>query len=103
MGELEGCAKAGGLLLHVLDQIGTLDALGPAGKILDQRGDGELASGFVALENQRVEPGASGVDGGGESGAAGAKNNCVANIGHVFPDFTLAEGSPSVVWCLIQI
>ncbi len=82
MGQLEGCAEAGGLLLHVLDQFGTLDALGPAGKILDQRGDGELAAGLVALENQRVEAGAGGVDGGGESGAAGAKNNGVANIGH---------------------
>ena len=82
MGQLERRAEAGGLLLHVLDQLGALDAFGPAGKVLDQRGDGELAAGLVAFEHERVEAGAAGVNGGGESGAAGAENDGIANLSH---------------------
>ena len=37
---LEFGAEADGLLLHVLDKLGALDAFGPAGKIFNQRGDG---------------------------------------------------------------
>ncbi len=71
-------AEAGGLLLHVLDELGALDALGPAGEVFDQRGDGELAAGLVALEDEGLEVGAGGVDGGGESGATGTEDDCVA-------------------------
>ena len=71
-------AEAHGLLLHVLDELGALDAFGPAGKVLDQRGDGELAAGLVAFEDERLEVGAGGVDGGGEAGAAGAEDDGVA-------------------------
>ena len=71
-------AETGRLLLHVLDQLRPLDALGPAGKVLHQCGDGKLASGLVAFEDERLEVGAGGVDGGGESGAAGAQDDGVA-------------------------
>ena len=72
-------AEAGGLLLHVLDELGALDAFGPAGEVFDERGDGELAAGLVAFEDERLEVGAGGVDGGGESGAAGAEDDGVAS------------------------
>jgi hypothetical protein len=68
---LIGGAEARRLLLHVLDQLRPLDAVGPAGKVLDQRGDGELAAGLVALQNQRFHPGARGVERRRQSGAAG--------------------------------
>ena len=77
VGHLQFGAEARRLLLHVLDQVGALNALGPAGKVLDQRGDGELAAGLVAFEDERLEVGAGGVDGGGEAGAAGAQNDGV--------------------------
>ena len=80
MGHAELRAKAGGLLLHVLDELGTLNAVGPAGKVLHQRGDGKLAAGLVALQNQRFQIGARGVDSCGEPGAAGAQNDCVTNV-----------------------
>ena len=80
MGHAQLGAEAGGLLLHVLDQLGALDALGPAGKVLDQRGDGELAAGLVAFEDEGLEVGAGGVDGGGESGAAGTEDDGVAGL-----------------------
>src|SRR5580692_6013376 len=51
------------LLLYVVNQFRTLNAVGPAGKILDQRGDGELAAGLVAFQNQRVQSSPSRVDG----------------------------------------
>ena len=92
MGQLEGRAEAGGLLLHVVDQFRPLNALRPAGKVLHQRGHRELAAGLVALQNQGVEAGAGGVDGGGESGAAGAKNYGIASIIHrAFPT--------PIFWC----
>jgi hypothetical protein len=73
-------AEAGGLLFHVLDELGALNALRPAGKVLHQRGDGELAARLVALEHQRLQIGACGVDGCGEPGAAGTQDDCVTNI-----------------------
>ncbi len=80
--ELKLGAEAGGLLLHVVDELGALDAFGPAGKVFDQRGDGELAAGLVAFKNERLEAGAGGVDGGGESGAAGAEDYGIASVCH---------------------
>jgi hypothetical protein len=70
--------EADGLLLHVLDELGTLDAFRPAGEVFNQRGDGELAAGLVAFEDERLEVGAGGVDGGGQAGAPGAEDDCVA-------------------------
>jgi hypothetical protein len=57
LGEVDGaevseaklCSEADGLLLHVLDEVGPLDALGPAREVFDEGGDGELASGLVAF------------------------------------------------------
>ena len=73
-------AEADCLLLHVLDQLGTLNAVGPAGKVFDQRGDGQLAAGLVAFEHQGLEVRAGGVDGGGQSGAAGTEDDGIASI-----------------------
>src|SRR5260370_38903724 len=78
MGHGKFGAEADRLLLHVLDEVGTLDALGPARKVFDQRGDGELIAGLVAFEYQRLEVGACSVDGSGKSGAAGAEDYSVA-------------------------
>src|SRR5258705_10370534 len=78
MGHAQLGAEADCLLLHVLDEFGTLDALGPARKIFHQCGDGELPAGLVAFEDQRLEIRACCVDGGGKSGAPGAEDNGVA-------------------------
>ncbi len=86
VGHAELGTEAGGLLLHVLDEFGTLDALGPAGEVFDEGGDGELAAGLVAFEDERLEVGAGCVDGGGEAGAAGAEDDGIADfvlIGHI--------------------
>src|SRR5260370_32531627 len=81
MGHAQFGAEADRLLLHVLDEVGTLDALGPARKVFDQRGDGELSAGLVAFEYQRLEVGACSVDGSGKSGAAGAEDYSVPRRG----------------------
>ena len=73
-------AEARGLLLHVLDQFRALDAFRPAGKVFDQGGDGELAAGLMAFEYQRLEVGAGGINGGRQTGAAGAQDDGVANV-----------------------
>jgi hypothetical protein len=80
VGHAELGTEAGGLLLHVLDELGTLDAVGPAGKVFDEGGDGELAAGLVAFEDEGLEVGAGGVDGGSEACAAGAENDGVADF-----------------------
>jgi hypothetical protein len=72
-------AEADGLLLHVLDELGALDAFGPAGEVFDERGDGELAAGLVALQDEGFEVGAGSVDGSGEAGASGAEDDGVAS------------------------
>jgi len=78
-------AEAGGLLLHVFNEFGTLDAVRPAGEVFDERGDGELAAGLVAFEDEGLEVGAGGVDGGSEAGAAGAEDDGIAygGVGHI--------------------
>jgi len=73
-------AEALRLLLHVLDELRALDAFRPAGEVLDQRGDGELSARLVAFQDQRLEVGAGRVNGCSESCAAGAKDDCVANL-----------------------
>ena len=85
MGHAELSPEACGLLFHVLDQFGALHAFGPAREVFDERGDGELAAGFMAFEHEGLEIGAGGVDGGGKSGAAGTEDDCVAclNVGHI--------------------
>ena len=63
----------------------------PSGKarvVLDLGGDGELAAGLHAFDDQRLELGARGVDGRGEPGGAGTDDDdLVVPVGHVTPDF----------------
>ena len=76
---LELGTEARGLRLHVLDELRALHALRPAGKVLHQRGDGELPAGLVAFKHERLQVGAACVDGRSEPRAAGAENDGVAN------------------------
>jgi hypothetical protein len=69
MRRLEAGAKPLCLLLHVLDQLRTLNPFRPAGKVFHKRGHRELSSRLVAFDYQRLEPGAGGVDGRRQSGA----------------------------------
>ena len=78
-------AKAHRLHSHVLNQLRTLDAFRPAGKVLDQGGDGELAAGLVAFKHKWFQVGAGRIDGGGKTGAARAEDDSVADrVGHRF-------------------
>src|SRR5215470_2182330 len=70
--------KARCLLLHVFNQLRPLNSLRPAGKILYQRGNGQLAARLMALQHQRLQIGASSVDGSGKSGTAGADDDSIA-------------------------
>src|SRR5690606_7441924 len=74
---LETRAEARGLLAHVLRQLETIDAVGEAREVLDFARGGQLAAGEGAFEDERIEIGAGGVDGGGETGATGADDNDV--------------------------
>jgi hypothetical protein len=51
-----------GLQPHLLHEPGALDDVGEARVILDVGGDGELAARLDALDEQRLEVGARGID-----------------------------------------
>src|SRR6201982_1106199 len=51
-----------GLLLHLLHQPGPLDDVCEAGVVLDVGRDGELATGLDALDQDRLQHGAGGID-----------------------------------------
>ena len=63
------------LRVHVHDQLRAVDAFGKAGKILHQRGGGQLAAGLPAFEHERVQVRARGVNGGGQTGATAPDND----------------------------
>lgn len=67
------------LQLHILDEIGAVDALGKAGEILHEGGKGELAAGFVSCDHERFQIGAGGINGGGISGAARTYDNYISH------------------------
>ena len=73
--ELEARAEPGGLGLDIHDEVGALDAFGETGKVFDQRGGGELSTGFMAFEDEGGEVCTGGVNCGGESGAARADDD----------------------------
>src|SRR3954468_6043709 len=73
-------AEARGLALHVLDQLRTLNAFRKSGKIFYQRGERELAAGLVAFEDERLQVGAGGINGGSQAGASGAENHRVTDL-----------------------
>jgi len=67
------------LLAHVLNQLRALNAFGEAGKILYQRGQGQLPAGLMPFHDQRPQVGARGIDGRCESGTAGSKDDGITN------------------------
>src|SRR5690606_22374078 len=77
LGAAEAGAEVGGLLAQVVHEHEAVDAFGEAGEVLDLAGGGELAAGEGSLDDERVEIGATGVDGGGEAGATGADDDDV--------------------------
>src|SRR5437016_14420011 len=82
MAELILCAEASCLLAHVLDQLWPLDSLWKTGEIFYQCGEGKLASGLVALENQRFEIGACSIEGSCVARAPGTYDDYVADVIH---------------------
>jgi len=70
-----------GLLLHLLGEVEPRDALGEAGVVLHEVGEGDLPAGHVALEDGRLEAAAAAVDAGGQPGGAGADDDDVEHVG----------------------
>ena len=64
-----------GLHPHLLHQPGALDHVGEAGIVLDVGGDGHLAAGLDALDEQRLQHGARGIDAGRIAGRARADDD----------------------------
>jgi hypothetical protein len=78
-------AEALRLRAHARDELGAVDALGEPGEVLDVGGGRELAAGrdaagHEALEQDRPEVGARGVDRGGVGGGAAPDDDDV--VGH---------------------
>src|SRR5690606_37461020 len=72
-----------GLDPHVLHEDRSVDAVGEAGEVLDLGSGGEgSADEDAAAEEQGIELGSGGVEGGGVSGRAGADDDDVAYLAH---------------------
>ena len=67
------------LPLHVKDQIGTVDAFGESGKILDFRGNRKLAARFMTDDDQRLETGSGCIDRRRVAGAARPEDDHVSH------------------------
>ena len=67
------------LLPHEVDELRSLDPRGEPGEVLDVGGQRQLSPRFAALQHQRGEVGARGVDGGGRARAAGTEDDDVAD------------------------
>ena len=65
----------GRLLLHLLHEPGALDDVGEARVVLDVGRDGELSARLHALDQDRIEHGAGGIDRRRVAGRAGADNH----------------------------
>src|SRR5882724_2156730 len=75
--------KASGLFTHVLDQLGSLDAIGKPGEILHQRSKRELTSGLMPFNHQWLEVSASRVERRRVAGAARPNDDNVAHVLHI--------------------
>ena len=73
-------AEALGLGAHVLHQLRALDPLREARVVLDVRGEHELAARAEALDHQRRQVGARGVDGRGVAGGAAADDDHLVQV-----------------------
>ena len=72
-----------GLLAQILHQLISVDTFGKTREILDFGSCGALATGKRSLEDERLQVGAAGVDGGGETGTNGADDDDIFNFsGH---------------------
>src|SRR4051812_43296975 len=72
-------AKPLRLLLHVLDQLGALDAVRKSGEVLHQRGERELAAGLMPFDHQWLQISAGSVNGGSQAGAARPEDHNVTD------------------------
>ena len=71
-----------GLLAELHHELGAEDAVGEAGKVLDVGGEHELAAGADALDHDRAEIGATGVDRGGEPGGPRSDDHRLMHFRH---------------------
>ena len=72
---LEAGAEFFSLLMHPLNQLGTIHPVRESWEIFHGRRGGELPAGEASLENKRRKIGAPSVDCGRESGTSSANNN----------------------------
>jgi hypothetical protein len=83
---LEFRAEAFSLFTHIVDQVRSLDSLGKSREIFDQGGHRELPAGLMPFQHERLQIRARRVNRGGQSGASGSHNDCVADFFHVLID-----------------
>ena len=73
--ELDTRAEAFGLFLHADHEFVAVDAFRKAGKILNDAGGCKQAAGHASGEDQRLQIGAGGIEGGGQASATGTHDD----------------------------
>ena len=73
-------AEALGLLAELRHEVGTDDAVGEARVVLDVGGQHQLAAGLQTLDDERLQVGPGGVDGGREAGRARPDDDDVPRV-----------------------
>ena len=68
-------AEVFGMFFHALDQLGTAQAIGKAGIILDFVSDGHLATQLSPGDDDRRQLRAGGIEGGGQAGRPRSDND----------------------------
>ena len=76
-----------GLLAHLLHEPRPLDHVGETGIVFDIGGDRQLTAGLVALDHDRGQHGAGGIDRSRIAGRAGPEDDdaCVFGVAHDDP------------------
>jgi hypothetical protein len=83
------CAEPFRLLAHVFDKLRAENALGKSGEVLDQRGQRQLSTRFVALDYERLQVSARGVKRGGVTGTSGSDDDNFSGFAHGLCDCRL--------------
>ena len=83
--------------LHFHGQGETVDALGESGVVIDFVRHCHLPAGGQLFQNQGLQPGSRGIEGGGVSAGASADDDHIVNVLHDYPSSRVSRMKASIL------